>query len=493
MRSFRDLSINAKLNLSALVAGGTALLLASAVLIFNDANLIRSSKVQQLSALAKVLGANSTAALTFDDPAAAKELLKSLEVQPTIRYACVFNAKGRVFATYRSKEEARISRLRAPAKAGYEFVARRIPGRHAGDSLATENASATVYLHSSMTDLHDQLDPQRHNRCSRHARCHCCRVLPLVAAAADRFPADPRIGAASPRQFRATATIRPEWKNSPTTNWERFMTNSTPCWTKFSEIERELQQAHDQLEARVQERTRELSHANLQLSNEIGEREAGRNRTGGRPPATPGGGTQGRHGRGGHGRAAQRRQRVEQHQRLGHLGRRSPAKLETLRTYARTGTHEPTPADLGTYLTQDERGKRIPGFLRLVATHLNRDQAAIVDELSSLTKNVDHVKTIVAMQQSYAGAAGVVESVSLAELVDDALRLNAASFDKYHIEVVRDYADIPEVRIEKQKLLQILMNLMTNAKDSLLESASEDRRLTVRIRVDASIRINRGS
>ena len=47
------------------------------------------------------------------------------------------------------------------------------------------------------------------------------------------------------------------------------------------------------------------------------------------------------------------------------------------------------------------------------------------------------------MQQSYAGAAGVVESVSLAELVDDALRLNASSFEKYHIEVVRDYADIP--------------------------------------------------
>ena len=142
-------------------------------------------------------------------------------------------------------------------------------------------------------------------------------------------------------------------------------------------------------------------------------------------------------------------------------------------------------ADVGTYLTQDERGKRIPGFLQLVSTHLNRDQATIVDELHSLTKNVDHVKTIVAMQQSYAGAAGLIESVSLAELADDALRLNAASLDKYHIHVVREYADIPQVRIEKQKLLQILMNLMTNAKDSLLESTSEERRLTVRIRVDA--------
>ena len=37
---------------------------------------------------------------------------------------------------------------------------------------------------------------------------------------------------------------------------------------------------------------------------------------------------------------------------------------------------------------------------------MNRDHAAMLDELNSLTKNVDHVKTIVAMQQSYAGAAG---------------------------------------------------------------------------------------
>jgi two-component system, NtrC family, sensor kinase len=72
----------------------------------------------------------------------------------------------------------------------------------------------------------------------------------------------------------------------------------------------------------------------------------------------------------------------------------------------------------------------------------------------------------------------------LAELANDALRLNAASFYKYHIEVVREYADLPQVRIEKQKLLQILMNLMNNAKDSLVESAGEEHRLTVRIRFD---------
>ena len=89
-----------------------------------------------------MLGANSTAALTFDDPAAAKELLKSLELQPTIRYACVFNAKGRVFAAYRSKEESPDFSPPAPAKAGYEFVAGGFLDVTQDIALATENASA---------------------------------------------------------------------------------------------------------------------------------------------------------------------------------------------------------------------------------------------------------------------------------------------------------------------------------------------------------------
>ncbi len=141
-------------------------------------------------------------------------------------------------------------------------------------------------------------------------------------------------------------------------------------------------------------------------------------------------------------------------------------------------------ADLGDYLTRNEQGKRLPGFLRLVADHLNRDQAALLEELDSLTKNVNHIKTIVAMQQSYAGASGVVEPASLAELIDDALRLDATSFERNHVQVVRDYADVPNVQMDKQKVLQILVNLLTNAKDSLLESSPDARRMTIRIRVD---------
>ncbi len=106
-----------------------------------------------------------------------------------------------------------------------------------------------------------------------------------------------------------------------------------------------------------------------------------------------------------------------------------------------------------------------------------------MEELQSLTRHVDHIKTIVAMQQSYAGVAGVIEAVALPQLLDDAIKLNSASLAKYDIDVVREYEDLPPIRVDKQRVLQILVNLVTNAKDALIESGAAKPCLTARIAV----------
>ncbi len=483
MRFFDDLSINAKLNLSALLAGGAALILASAALIFNDANLIRSSKVQQLSSWAEMMGAYSSAALTFDDSAAAKELLSSLKLQPTIQFACIYNSKGRIFASYESKDLVAFEPP-PPQPTGHEFV----EGGFLDVSqqiVSDGEPIGTLYLHASMTDLNDQII--RNIATVAAVMLVSIAVIFFFSSRLQRSVSLPILRLASTAQMISlnrdySTRVKKVANDELGTLYDEF----NAMLDQIQQNERELQKAHDQLEIRVQERTRELSHANLQLSNEVGERKRAETEL-----------------------EAVHQQFMEAARKAGmaevatgvlhNVGnvlnsinvsatlvadRLRNSKLHELsRALDLIEQHS---AELGEYLTHDERGKRIPGFLRMVASHMDRDQTMILDELHSLTKNVDHVKTIVAMQQSYAGAAGLIESVSIAELVDDAIRLNASSFEKYHIEVIRKYSDIPEVRIEKQKLLQILMNLMTNAKDSLVESTNELRRLTVSIRLDSS-------
>jgi ligand-binding sensor domain-containing protein/signal transduction histidine kinase len=138
-------------------------------------------------------------------------------------------------------------------------------------------------------------------------------------------------------------------------------------------------------------------------------------------------------------------------------------------------------ADLGEFLTHDPKGRQVPEFLDILARHLAAEQAGMVEELGSLRNNVEHIKDIVSLQQNYATASGVTEIVPLTELVEDALRMNESAFERHAVAIIRDYQAQPVITVEKHKVLQILVNLLRNAKYACDESGRADRRITVRV------------
>jgi len=105
----------------------------------------------------------------------------------------------------------------------------------------------------------------------------------------------------------------------------------------------------------------------------------------------------------------------------------------------------------------------------------------VLDELDGLRKHIDHIKDIVAMQQNYARVSGVVETVAPAQLVEDALQLNAGALARHGVKLTREFQPVPLIAVEKHKVLQILVNLIRNAKYALDEGHSEEKRLRVRI------------
>jgi signal transduction histidine kinase len=138
-------------------------------------------------------------------------------------------------------------------------------------------------------------------------------------------------------------------------------------------------------------------------------------------------------------------------------------------------------ADLGDYLTNDAKGRQVPGYLTRVTEHLTSEQQKIVAELESLRQNIEHIKEIVAMQQSYARISGVAETVQVTDLVEDALRLNEGSLARHDVKLVRDFQEVPPMSVEKHKMLQILVNLIQNAKEALAASSAPDKRLTLQV------------
>ncbi|MGB8355943.1 MAG: ATP-binding protein [Chthoniobacteraceae bacterium] len=137
--------------------------------------------------------------------------------------------------------------------------------------------------------------------------------------------------------------------------------------------------------------------------------------------------------------------------------------------------------DIGAFFTTNPAGQKVPDYLGKLGELLSQEQGEMLKELQSLGKNIDHIKEIVAVQQSYANVSGVREMLPLETLVEDALRMNTTAMVRHNIEVIRDYGDVPAIAVEKHKVLQILVNLVSNAKYSLGESGRDDKRLTLRV------------
>ena len=112
---------------------------------------------------------------------------------------------------------------------------------------------------------------------------------------------------------------------------------------------------------------------------------------------------------------------------------------------------------------------------------MEEEKAENLREVDILVQNIVHVKEIVAMQQNYVKAMGLVESLKVKDLVEDAIRLNNGAMVRHNVTVVQEFDEVPPIQAEKHKALQILVNLLRNAKHACDDSGREDKQITLRI------------
>ncbi len=132
-------------------------------------------------------------------------------------------------------------------------------------------------------------------------------------------------------------------------------------------------------------------------------------------------------------------------------------------------------ASLQNFLTEDPRGKRIVESLRAIAKRLRKEHSDIHEELASLGEHVSHIMAIVASQQQYATSMGVLEEVELGPFLDKAIALSGTAFSSKNMRVERRYGDAAHLTVEPHKLMQIIVNLLSNARHALAENSSGER------------------
>ncbi|MCH9022658.1 MAG: sensor histidine kinase [Planctomycetes bacterium] len=136
--------------------------------------------------------------------------------------------------------------------------------------------------------------------------------------------------------------------------------------------------------------------------------------------------------------------------------------------------------NLGEFLTTDEKGKHIPLYLNKLSDALTHEQNDLLEDMHQLAKNVDHLKEIINTQQSYAKVMALETHDSLEELVADALKINQEALEHHGVKVKKDFAELSEVTLDKQKTLQILVNLISNATNAMKTCNTDDRWITIR-------------
>lgn len=129
-------------------------------------------------------------------------------------------------------------------------------------------------------------------------------------------------------------------------------------------------------------------------------------------------------------------------------------------------------ANLTQFLTDDPKGKLVLDYLDALASREAEHQKRLLDELGTMAKHISHIDEIVATQQSYATTVAITEELSPADVWEDAVRLNAAALSRHSVKVVREFAECPKMVVQKGKLLQILVNLLQNAKNACSDAHS---------------------
>ena len=138
--------------------------------------------------------------------------------------------------------------------------------------------------------------------------------------------------------------------------------------------------------------------------------------------------------------------------------------------------------ELPRFLTEDARGRQVFPFLQQLATQLGVEHARLDTESAALAKNIEHIKEIVAMQQSFARTAAVLEQVTAADVMSHALQIHQASIARHGFRLRRDFAgDLPTFTTDRHNVLQILTNFVANAIHAAKPNPREHREIIVRI------------
>jgi two-component system, NtrC family, sensor kinase len=462
----RNLPIQRKVTLVVLVTATACLLVACAALFAFQLMSFRRNFINDLTALTDVVANSAIQAVAFDDPGGTKEILDGFRAKPHVLSATIVK-EGRVFASFGEPEdEATIATY--PTETGHSFRENAL--LHVQPVLVDEEPVGTLYVRSDYRSVYLSL-LKVYAGILVGVLVVSVALAAVISARLQRFVSEPILKLADTAKSIAknkdySVRVAGAGQDEVGIFTEAFNQMLSQIEAQDSALHQARQTLEDQVEAlrrEIAERERaehQLADAHAQLlqtSRQAGMAEVA---------------TGVLHNVGNVLNSVNVSATLVS-ERVRHSKAENLLKASMLlREHSQ---------HLEEFFAKDPRAKLLLDYLPDLGTHLNDERAEMLAELELLTKNLEHIKDIVAMQQSYAKVSGMIEPVSIAGLADDALQIHEAALTRHGVRVIRDYADVPPVAVDKHKVLQILVNLIRNAKYAMDEAARPDKQLVIAI------------
>lgn len=469
MIRFRDLSISRKLVAASVLSTGLALVAAAVVSFAFQVRLIKQTAIRDVTVAGKIVAANAAGALAFNDSEGAKTILSALRAHSEVTEARLLDANGHELARFKSGQRGG---LPLPEAVGSSLVVsgtrilvseKVIFGR---DELGRLDLAADIReTLLSMTMIGGT-------------------VLLVVISGALLF------AYFLVRRIQRGITA-PLFSLATTARTVAAENDYTVRASKFGEDEiGHLTDAFNHMLAEVHQRDLALRHVQAQLSEQVAtlkQEMAERRRAEAELART-------------HKDLVDASRRAGQAEVasnvLHNVGNvlnsvivSSNLVIERLRsskapnvTLAATLLQDNRDR-LGSFFVEEPKGKMLLSYLPHLGQELESDRALILAETQSLARNIEHIKEIISTQQAYSRAAGMDEEIRISEVTDHALALAQEALGDARIEVVRNYANVPPLVIDKHRVLQILVNLIRNAIQAL--NASDTRCPELKIEVES--------
>lgn len=141
--------------------------------------------------------------------------------------------------------------------------------------------------------------------------------------------------------------------------------------------------------------------------------------------------------------------------------------------------------DLGDFFKNDKRAVHFPELLRRLVGSFEEAKQRQVVELETLSNNVQHIKEVITMQQASAKKTSSVETIEPHRLFEDAIKMNEDHLRRDDVMIVRKFEEIPATELRKHDVLQILVNLLKNAKQATDMSSKNEKLIELLLSKDS--------